>query len=137
MSKSNRIDEHGREILDSTPIAINVGRRKLNKFDDVRNFIRNELSNAARDSGAESWEEANDFDIPDDPLMASPWEYSADQEAEDLETIQRGAEALKRQRWARKHNQDKPQFDEGTSQSGTKPSPDPHPASQPGGPKPQ
>lgn len=118
----SKLNAFGQEELDQTPITINVGRRKLSKFDDVRNFIRAELSAAAQNSGAETFEEANDFDIPDDPPITSRWEYSADQEAEDLEDIKRGAEALKRQRIAARQartTQDQTPASNGTATSGT------------------
>lgn len=132
--KHHRLDDHGREIPDDTPITINVARRKISKFDDVRDFIRSELSNASRNAGAESFDEANDFDIPEDPAMNSPWEYSADQEAEDLEAIQRGAQALRRKKNAERSRQDQSTYNDGSASSGTKPPPAPAPAPQPAAP---
>lgn len=129
--KQFRLDEEGREVLDQTPITINVARRKISKFDDVRDFIRSELSKAATESGAETFDEANDFDIPDDPAMQSPWEYSADQEAEDLETIKTAAQALRRQRNAARQRQGQTQFTNGTAPSGTPPASTPAAGSQP------
>lgn len=86
------LDAEGREIPDQTPIVIRVKNRRISQWDDVRAFIRNELSNAASNSGAETFEEANDFYMEDDPSPPSPWEYSADQEAEDREALEEQAQ---------------------------------------------
>lgn len=83
----SKLNEQGQEIPDLTPIVIRVKNRKITQWDDVRAFIRNELSNAARDSGAETFEEANDFEMEDDPEPQSRWEYSADQEDEDRQVM--------------------------------------------------
>lgn len=82
------LNDKGQEIPDDTPIVIHIKNRRIAKFDDVRAFIRAELSNAARMAGEETFEEANDFDIDGDPIDPStPYEYSADQELADLETL--------------------------------------------------
>lgn len=89
-----RLDENGREILDDTPIVINVRNKRISQFDDVRAFIRRELSDAARSAGAETLEEANDFDIEDDPVDPNtPWEEWGDRDAEDRqrEAVERAA----------------------------------------------
>lgn len=77
---------NGREVMDSTPGTLPVGfRRPLSLVEQMRSMIRNELSQAASDKGRESFEEANDFDIPDDPDdPTTPWELAADGE-EDVQ----------------------------------------------------
>lgn len=79
------LGEDGREYPDQTPIAIRVRNRVVTNFDDIRSIIRREVSAAAERQGAESFEEANDFDVDDEPVEKSRWEYSADQELEERE----------------------------------------------------
>lgn len=83
-----KLDEAGREVLDQTPIALRVKRRVVTDFEDIRNIIRREISDAASRGGAETFEEANDFDVDDEVDFSSPHEYTADQEAEDREAIE-------------------------------------------------
>lgn len=79
------LGDDGREYPDQTPIAIRVRNRVVTNFDDIRSIIRREVSAAAERQGAESFEEANDFDVDDEPVEKSRWEYSADQELEERE----------------------------------------------------
>lgn len=79
------LGEDGREYPDQTPIAIRVRNRVVTNFDDIRSIIRREVSAAAERQGAESFEQANDFDVDDEPVEKSRWEYSADQELEERE----------------------------------------------------
>lgn len=83
-----RLDDEGREVLDQTPIALRVKRRVVTDFEDIRKIIRREISDAASRGGAETFEEANDFDVDDEVDFTSPHEYTADQEAEDREAIE-------------------------------------------------
>lgn len=83
------LNDRGAEELDPTPIAINLPHVTITVMDDVRQFIRRELSQASVADGGESWEEANDFDVGDDYDVASAWEYEADQEAEDQELLRK------------------------------------------------
>lgn len=73
-----------KEHLDGKPMALPVGfRRPPSLIDQMRSMIRNELSEAANRGGRETFEEANDFDVPDDPDDPStPWEVAADGDAE-------------------------------------------------------
>jgi len=89
-----------REVLDGTPMAVPIGfRRPPSLIEQMRAMIRNEVSEAAQMSGRETFEESNDFDIPDDPDDPhTPWEDSADgddQVAEGLQDARHAREARK------------------------------------------
>lgn len=62
------LDERGREILDGTPIAPPVGyKQTVPLAQQIREMVRSEnLRLAAQESGLETFEEADDFNI-DDP----------------------------------------------------------------------
>lgn len=71
-----------KEMPDPTPIAIPVRRALPGSIDEMRRAIREEMSRAAMNAGHETFEEANDFDVPDaDELEPrSPHEYTEMQE---------------------------------------------------------
>jgi len=75
-----QLDARGHELLDSEPLAVPLQFRQRSYFDQVREFIKRELSGQSRDNGQETFEEADDFDVGDDYDPSSPWELSADQE---------------------------------------------------------
>lgn len=119
------LNEAGQEVPDPTPIVIHVRGRVISQFDDVRAFIRRELSMAASAAHLETFEESNDFDIPDDPIdPTTPHEYSADQEADDLDTL-RSFSSLKTDPVAT-----------GSAPAGTPPAPEAPPGPLPGAPAP-
>lgn len=71
--KGRRMTVDGAEIPDPTPMAPPVGYKKQpSMFDIVREQVR--LSKLAEEAGAESFEEANDFDVGDDYDPESPHE---------------------------------------------------------------
>lgn len=74
------LNERGHEILDSTPCAVPVQFRPRSYIDQVREMIKREISQAAQVQGAETFEEADDFNVGDDFDPRSPWELTADQE---------------------------------------------------------
>lgn len=76
------LNERGREVLDSKPMALPLRfSRPPSLQEQIKALVRTELSRSAQDAGYETWEESDDFDIPDDPIDPhSPWELSADQE---------------------------------------------------------
>lgn len=84
------LNEFGQEVPDDTPVVIRFRGKVVTQFDQVRDFIRRELSANRVDAGAESFEEANDFDVDDDLFPLSPNEYTEDTEAADLETLRAG-----------------------------------------------
>lgn len=76
-----QFDERGREIPDPTPISRPVGFRPPPTLQDqIRAYVRNELSAQAASQGHETFEEADDFDVGEDYEPTSKWELSDDQE---------------------------------------------------------
>lgn len=75
-----RLNERGREVLDDTPVALPAKFKRQSWIDNMREFVRQELSRQAEGIEMESFEEADDFDVDDDPEIKSPYEISADQE---------------------------------------------------------
>lgn len=71
--KTNRHDENGHEILNPTPMAPPLGYKPtLSLAEQVRLQVRQ--MRAMEDNEPESEEEADDFDIADDPPITSRWE---------------------------------------------------------------
>lgn len=61
-------DRFGREVPDPTPVAPPIGYQKpFSMVDHLRELVRTELSRAAADADVETFEDADDFDIEDDP----------------------------------------------------------------------
>lgn len=92
---SKGLNPDGTPILDPTPLAPPIGYKKHpSMVEIVRDMVRSEkLAQAARESGAETFEESEDFDVDDEPeLMRSPWENDFDPPLETL--LQAGREAL-------------------------------------------
>lgn len=73
-------DVEGRELPDPVPIAPPVGWFKQpSMFDVVRNMVRSEhLRLAAEAGGAESFEDASDFEVEDELFPTSQFEDEAD-----------------------------------------------------------
>lgn len=79
------LDEKGHEILDDTPVAIPVKfMRAQTLTDQVRALISVHASQRAADDGFETFEEANDFDIPDEYDPASIHEEVVAMELEEF-----------------------------------------------------
>lgn len=79
--KAKRLNEKGREILDPTPMAPPVGyKRQPSLSEQIREMVRSErLAMEAASAGFETLEEADDFDIPDDPIdPRTPYEAHFD-----------------------------------------------------------
>lgn len=74
------LDDLGREIPDPRPLQPPVGYKKQpSMFEVVREAVSREVALYALNREPESFEEAEDFDIPDDPLDPhSPWENEFD-----------------------------------------------------------
>jgi len=63
------------EHLDPTPIALPVGLdRPPSMAELVQRYVRTALSQHAADSGHETFEEADDFDVDDDPEIRTKYE---------------------------------------------------------------
>jgi len=74
--KGRQLDANGHEVLDPRPMAPPVGYvRQPSMVEHVRNLVRSEyLRLAAESSDADSFEEADDFDIGDDMDPTTPYE---------------------------------------------------------------
>lgn len=66
----------GREEADSKPAAMPVGfQRPPTLAEQVQRLVRSAISREAEEKGFETFEESEDFDIPDDPIdPATPYE---------------------------------------------------------------
>lgn len=62
-----RINEKGQEVPDPTPVELPVGYKAPLPLEvRMRAMIKNEMSDFAQKQGFETWEEANDFNLPDE-----------------------------------------------------------------------
>jgi len=69
------LNEKGHEVLDSTPIARTVGFERPPSMQElIQRYVRTELSRQAAQAGAETFEEADDFDVDDDIELKSRYE---------------------------------------------------------------
>lgn len=71
-----KYDEQGREMMDPTPIAPPIGYKKSKSItEQIREMIRSEkLAQEANNLEMESFAEADDFDMAEDPDPKSPYE---------------------------------------------------------------
>lgn len=67
----------GDELPDPTPMAPPIGYKKQpSMVEHIRTMIRSErLRQEAEAAGAESFDEADDFDVEDDDFPPSPYEF--------------------------------------------------------------
>lgn len=74
------LNEKGQEIPDRTPVAIPVRFRGARDSlqEQIRRAVREEISRGVAQAGGESFEEADDFDVDDDPEIKSPYEVDED-----------------------------------------------------------
>lgn len=74
-------NERGWEIPDPTPVEVPLHwKRPPTLQDTIRQFIRTEMSQQAQDQGAESFEEADDFEMDEEPDPLSAYEMREMQE---------------------------------------------------------
>lgn len=75
-------NSRGHEVLDQTPLEMPMQwHRPPTLEEQIKSFVRRELSMRADQAGQETFQEADDFDIDDDPIdPSSPWELHFDQE---------------------------------------------------------
>lgn len=75
-------NQNGEEILDQTPVNVPLGfKRPMTLNERMKQMVREEASRIAQEHGAETFEEADDFNISDDPIdPTSPWEEDFDPE---------------------------------------------------------
>lgn len=70
-----RYDEFGNEIANQTPVAIPAGYHAAPSINEIiRQYVRQEMSKQAAESGFESFEEADDFEVDEDPDPLSAYE---------------------------------------------------------------
>lgn len=76
------LDEQGREIVDSRPIAASLGiKREPTLAERIKATVRSEyLAHQAKLQGHETFEEADDFEVGDDYDPTSPYENEFDPE---------------------------------------------------------
>jgi len=75
------LDKNGHEIPDESQVAIPVRFKKsVMEYEIIKRMVRAELSEAAANSGFETFEEANDFDVGDDFEPDSPYEFDVSDE---------------------------------------------------------
>ena len=76
------IDEHGREILNPVPAKFPAQlQRPTSTIELMKRVVRQELAISAQKQGFESFEDADDFDVPDDFDVEALTQY----EMSDLE----------------------------------------------------
>lgn len=69
-------DELGRQVPDPRPVEVPVGlKRPLTLQEEIKRFVRSELSTRAAAEGVETFEEADDFELDEDPDLVHPTEY--------------------------------------------------------------
>lgn len=80
------IDKLGRLMPDPTPIEPPIGYKPApSLFEQIREMVRSEtLRQAAEDAGAETFEEADDFEVGDDWDPRSPYENEWDTPMDEL-----------------------------------------------------
>lgn len=72
----DKYNDKGQEIMDPTPMSIPVNFKRPEPLGDmIRRLVRKQISEAAVAKGMESFDDADDFNIPDDPVdPLSPYE---------------------------------------------------------------
>lgn len=72
-----KFDFMGREIPDTTPAETPPHlSRAVSRHEEMKAYIRAELSRQMEDAGMESFEDADDFEVDEDPDILSPYELS-------------------------------------------------------------
>lgn len=65
--------ENSAEVLDPTPVEVGNHERPLTLREEMRRFIIQEMSQTAQAHQAESFEEADDFEIEEEPDLSSQY----------------------------------------------------------------
>lgn len=92
------LNEFGQEVPDQEPIVIRVAPNQfISQYDNVKAYIRQQLSQAAQQAELESFEEANDFDVADDLIPPTGHEFTEDQEERMKEDLRDAAEKAKKE----------------------------------------
>lgn len=70
-----KFDDRGRELPDDTPVEVPLNwKRPPSMQEMIKQHIRVEMSRQAADSGFESFEESDDFEVDEDPDPLSQYE---------------------------------------------------------------
>lgn len=70
------LNERGHEVPDQTPVEVPTGlRRPPSIHEEIKRFIRSELSRQAQANEMETFEEADDFEIDDSEIDDLPTPY--------------------------------------------------------------
>ncbi len=73
------LDKNGHEIPDQTPLSLPLNfKRPETLAEQVQRLVRTHVSREAAAAGAETFEEAEDFDVDDDIDPSSPYEEHFD-----------------------------------------------------------
>lgn len=89
LSSRMMIDEFGREVLDKTPVQVPVDLGK--PASSLMDFIHALYRQQAEQAEVETFEDANNFDIPDETgieMMDTPYEMDFDHLVEDTGVAQ-------------------------------------------------
>lgn len=86
-----KYDSDGCEIMDNKKIALKPGfHHPPSLQDQIARIVRHEISQRAQSQGMETFEEADDFDVPDEEMeMDSPYEqnFDHDKNVSDLQHV--------------------------------------------------
>lgn len=134
------LDKNGHEILDQTPLSLPVGfKRPETLAEQVQRLVRTSVSREAAAAGAETFEEAEDFDVDDEVDPTSPYEEHFDptlgksisaQEFKDNEQIYR-ARYLKAQQDYHEHLDQTARMEASSLPATPVPAPTPKPTPDP------
>lgn len=73
------LDERGRSVLDGKPMALPVGITRPTPLNEtIARLVTQHLSRVAAENGFETAEEADDFDVDDDPEIKTSYEIDAE-----------------------------------------------------------
>lgn len=76
-----KFDELGREVPDDTPLELPFGVRRPESLTEmIQRMIRTDVSRVAEAGGAETFDEANDFEMDDDDAELAPTHHELHEE---------------------------------------------------------
>lgn len=74
---ANRFPESPYDPTDPVPVETETGLKKPESIDQkIKRLIRTEISQKVHEQGGESFKDANDFDVDEDPEPISGYEYT-------------------------------------------------------------
>lgn len=80
----SKFTKEGRELPDPKPLELPAGMKRPETLQEqIRRMIRSDVSTFATDHGAESFDEANDFDMEDDDAELSATHHELHEEVVD------------------------------------------------------